>query len=46
MKRSAWLAAMLVVALAVSPIPAQEPVKVKLGNLGFPSHSEIGRAHV
>jgi ABC-type nitrate/sulfonate/bicarbonate transport system substrate-binding protein len=41
MKRSAWLAAMLVVALAVTPIPAQEPVKVKLGNLGFPSHSAM-----
>jgi len=41
MKRLAWLAAMLVVALAVTPIPAQEPVKVKLGNLGFPSHSAM-----
>jgi NitT/TauT family transport system substrate-binding protein len=41
MKRLAWLAAMLVVAVAVTPIPAQEPVKVKLGNLGFPSHSAM-----
>jgi ABC-type nitrate/sulfonate/bicarbonate transport system substrate-binding protein len=41
MKRSAWLAAMLVMALAVTPIPAQEPVKVKLGNLAFPSHSAM-----
>jgi ABC-type nitrate/sulfonate/bicarbonate transport system substrate-binding protein len=41
MKRLAWLAATLVVALAVSPITAQEPVKIKLGNLGFPSHSAM-----
>lgn len=41
MKRSAWLAAMLVMALAVTAIPAQEPVKVKLGNLAFPSHSAM-----
>ena len=41
MKRLAWLAAMLVMLLAVTPIPAQEPVKVKLGNLAFPSHSAM-----
>src|SRR5688500_3032727 len=47
MRRSvirAWLS-ILAVALAVlpgqAPAPAQEPVKVKIGNLGFPSHSAM-----
>ena len=49
MKRSrgnrwAWLvgvAAGLGVALAAAALPAQEPVKIKVGNLGFPSHSAM-----
>jgi NitT/TauT family transport system substrate-binding protein len=40
----AWLsvlAALLAVIVATVTVPAQEPVKVKMGNLGFPSHAAM-----
>lgn len=43
-KRHRWLSALaagFVVALGASLGPAQEPVKIKMGNLGFPSHSAM-----
>ena len=40
-----WLLAVCVLALAViavaSAVPAQEPVKIRMGNLGFPSHAAM-----
>jgi ABC-type nitrate/sulfonate/bicarbonate transport system substrate-binding protein len=49
MRRSAaryrpWLlafAASLAIAVGTTVAPAQEPVKIKIGNLGFPSHSAM-----
>jgi ABC-type nitrate/sulfonate/bicarbonate transport system substrate-binding protein len=43
-RRRAWLVgagAVLAVALGAGPVPAQEPVKVRIGNLAFPSHSAM-----
>jgi ABC-type nitrate/sulfonate/bicarbonate transport system substrate-binding protein len=43
-KLCAWLsavAAVLAVIVATTTVPAQEPVKVKMGNLGFPSHAAM-----
>jgi ABC-type nitrate/sulfonate/bicarbonate transport system substrate-binding protein len=40
----AWLsvfAALLTAIVATTTVPAQEPVKVKMGNLGFPSHAAM-----
>ena len=40
----AWLsvlAALLAAIVATTTVPAQEPVKVKMGNLGFPSHAAM-----
>jgi ABC-type nitrate/sulfonate/bicarbonate transport system substrate-binding protein len=43
-KLCAWLsvfATVLAVVVATTTVPAQEPVKVKMGNLGFPSHAAM-----
>src|SRR5262245_55358794 len=34
-------AALLAALVLVGPLTAQEPVKVRMGNLGFPSHSAM-----
>jgi ABC-type nitrate/sulfonate/bicarbonate transport system substrate-binding protein len=39
--RLSAFAAVLALALATTTVPAQEPVKVKMGNLGFPSHAAM-----
>lgn len=40
-KSAAVVLGLFVVAAVASIAPAQEPVKVKIGNLGFPSHSAM-----
>src|SRR5262245_7874409 len=34
-------AVLLVLTLVAAAVPAQEPVKVRIGNLGFPSHAAM-----
>ena len=34
-------AAALAVLVIAAPLPAQEPVKIRIGNLGFPSHAAM-----
>jgi len=42
-RRRLLSACALVLAVIVSavPLPAQEPVKIRIGNLGFPSHAAM-----
>jgi len=39
--RLSAFAAVFALAFATTTVPAQEPVKVKMGNLGFPSHAAM-----